>query len=80
MLCASIALRKTPVSGAEVRQSVNALYKMYGRGFRKCDMRAVLETLCCYPSPDARIPLVPPTRAVKDHPKQARLAGVQQSP
>ena len=55
------------VSGAEVRQCVNALYKMYGRGFRKPDMRAVLETLCYYPSPDARIPLVPPTRALKNH-------------
>jgi len=55
------------VSGAEVRQSVNALYKMYGRGFQQRDMQAVLETLCYYPSPDARIPLVPPTRAVKKH-------------
>ena len=55
------------VGSAEVRQSVNALYKMYSRGFRKRDMRAVLETLCYYPSPDARIPLVPPTRAVKNY-------------
>jgi hypothetical protein len=68
------------VSGAEVRQSVNALYKMYGRGFRKQDMQAVLETLKKYPPPHALIPLVPPTRAVKNHPKQARLAGVQGSP
>ena len=55
------------VSGAEVRQSVNALYKMYGRGFQQRDMQAVLETLCYYPSPDARIPLVPPKRVVKNH-------------
>ena len=55
------------VSGAEVRQSVNALYKMYGRSFRKQDMQAVLETLKNYPPPQARIPLVPPTRAVKNH-------------
>jgi GNAT superfamily N-acetyltransferase len=55
------------VSGAEVRQSVNALYKMYGRGFRKQDMQAVLETLNNYPPPQARIPLVPPTQAVKNH-------------
>ena len=59
--------REDFVSGAEVRQCVNALYKMYGRGFRQQDMQAVLETLCYYPSPDARIPLVPPTRAVKNH-------------
>jgi hypothetical protein len=56
------------VNGAEVRQSVNALYKMYGRGFRKQDMQAVLNTLKKYPPPHARIPLVPPTRAVKNHP------------
>ena len=56
------------VNGAEVHQSVNALYKMYGRGFRKQDMQAVLNTLKKYPPPHARIPLVPPTRAVKKHP------------
>lgn len=56
------------VSGAEVRQSVNALYKMYGRGFRKQDMQAVLETLKNYPQHHARIPLVPPTSAVKNLP------------
>ena len=55
------------ISGAEVRQSVNALYKMYGRGFRKQDMQAVLETLKNYPPPHARIPLAPPTRVVKNH-------------
>jgi GNAT superfamily N-acetyltransferase len=55
------------VSGAEVRQSVNALYKMYGRGFRKQDMQAVFETLKNYPPPHARIPLVSPTHAVKNH-------------
>jgi GNAT superfamily N-acetyltransferase len=65
------------VSGAEVRQCVNALYKMYGRGFRQQDMQAVLETIKNYPPPHTRIRLVPPTRAVKNHPKQARLAGVQ---
>lgn len=55
------------VSGAEVRRSVNALYKMYGRGFRKQDMRAVLETLENYPPPHALIPLLPPTQAVMNH-------------
>ena len=52
------------VSGAEVRQSVNALYKMYGRGFRARDMQLVFETLKTYPPADAHIPLVPPARAV----------------
>lgn len=55
---------ETFVGGDEVIQSVNALYKMYGRGFREQDMQAVLETLSGYPAPDARIPLVPPTHAV----------------
>jgi GNAT superfamily N-acetyltransferase len=54
------------VSGAEVRQSVNALYKMYGRGFRKQDMQAVCETLKNYPPPHALIPLVPPTSELKN--------------
>lgn len=60
------------VSGGEVRRSVNALYKMYGRGFRKKDMEAVLETLKKYPLPHSLIPLVPPTHAVKNHPHQGR--------
>ena len=59
------------ISGAEVRQSVNALYKMYGQGFRKQDMQAVLETLKNYPPPHARIPLVRPTSV----PKNPKLAG-----
>ena len=54
------------VSGAEVRQCVNALYKMYGRGFRARDMQVVFETLKTYPSADARIPLVPPTSVPKN--------------
>lgn len=58
------------VSGTEVRQSVNALYKMYGRGFRKQDMQAVHETLKNYPPPHARIPLIRPTSVLKN-PKQA---------
>jgi GNAT superfamily N-acetyltransferase len=54
------------VSGAEVCQVVNALYKMYGRSFRKQDMQAVLETLKNYPPPHTRIPLVPPTSELKN--------------
>lgn len=53
------------VSGAEIRFCVNALYKMYALGFRESDMREVLETLQNYPAPDALIPLIPPTQAVK---------------
>jgi hypothetical protein len=59
------------VSGAEVRQSVNALYKMYGRGFRKQDMQVVFKTLKNYPPPHARIPLVRPTSV----PRNPKLAG-----
>ena len=54
------------VSGAEVRQAVNALYKMYGRGFRARDMQVVFETLKTYPPADAYIPLVPPTNLPKN--------------
>ena len=54
------------VSGAEVCQVVNALYKMYGRSFRKQDMQAVCETLKNYPPPHALIPLVPPTSELKN--------------
>jgi hypothetical protein len=56
------------VSGAEVRHYVNALYKMYARGFRECDMRVVVESLQTYPLPDVHIPLVPPTQATKRKP------------
>jgi hypothetical protein len=54
------------VSGAEVCQVVNALYKMYGRSFRKQDMQAVFENLNNYPPPHTRIPLVPPTSELKN--------------
>lgn len=56
------------VSGAEIRHCVNALYKMYARGFRECDMQAVLETLPHYPAPDSHIPLIPPTQAARHFP------------
>lgn len=54
------------LSGAEVRHCVNAVYKMYGRVFRECDMRVVFETLKQYPSADADIPLVLPTSVSKN--------------
>jgi GNAT superfamily N-acetyltransferase len=65
------------VSGAEVCQVVNALYKMYGRSFRKQDMQAVFETLKNYPPPHTRIPLVPPTSEQTSHPDEGRLASEQ---
>ena len=52
-------------SGAEIRLCVHALYKMYARGFRASDMQVVVDTLRHYPAPEAPIPLIPPTRAVK---------------
>ena len=54
------------MSGAEVRHCVNAIYKMYGRVFRECDMRVVFETLKQYPSADADIPLLLPTSIPKN--------------
>ena len=65
------------VSGAEVCQVVNALYKMYGRSFRKQDMQAVFETIKNYPPPHTRIPLVPPTSVQRSHPDEGRLASEQ---
>lgn len=49
------------VTGAEIRHCVNALYKMYARGFREQDMKVVIQTLQNYPAADALIRLVPPT-------------------
>jgi len=67
------------VSGAEVCQVVNALYKMYGRGFRQQDMQVVFETLKSYPPPHGRIPLVPPTSVQMSHPDEGQLASEQEA-
>jgi len=61
------------ISGGEARQSVNALYKMYGRGFRARDMKVVFETLKNYPPAHSHIPLVPPTSVQTSHPDEGRL-------
>jgi hypothetical protein len=67
------------ISGAELRHYVTALYKMYARGFREFDMRAVLETLPKYPRRMPFIPLVAPT-SVPENANQGLLARVQTPP
>jgi hypothetical protein len=54
---------ETSVSGAEVLQVVQALYRMYGTGFRESDMKVVLESLSTYPEASESIDLLPPTLA-----------------
>lgn len=55
--------QETSVSGAEVLQVVQALYQMYGTGFRESDMKVVLESLRTYPAASESIDLLPPTCA-----------------
>jgi len=50
------------IRGAELREIVESLYRMYGAGFREQDMAVVWESLRDYPGDDAEIPLVAPTR------------------
>lgn len=54
---------ETSVSGAEVLQVVQALYRMYGVGFRESDMKVVEDSLSTYPAPKEAIHLRPPTLA-----------------
>jgi len=50
------------IGGAETRQIVECLYRMYGAGFREQDMAVVWGSLQDYPRDDVEIPLVAPTR------------------
>ena len=50
------------ILGAELRQIVECLYRMYGAGFREQDMAVVWRTLRDYPGNDTEIDLVAPTR------------------
>lgn len=50
------------IAGAEIRNLVTALYRMYGAGFRERDMAGLWESLGEYPAPDAVVTLVAPTR------------------
>jgi GNAT superfamily N-acetyltransferase len=50
------------IHGAEVREIVECLYRMYGTGFREQDMAAVWQNLRDYPDDPANIPLLAPTR------------------
>jgi hypothetical protein len=49
------------ISGAEVLRIVEAIYRVYGETFRRCDMAPVLATLQSYPAPNETIELLPPT-------------------
>ena len=50
------------IYGAEVRQIVQALYRMYGAQFRPQDMAHPALSLETYPLPEARLRLLPPTQ------------------
>jgi GNAT superfamily N-acetyltransferase len=50
------------IRGAEVREIVECLYRMYGAGFREQDMAVVWRSLRSYPADEVDIPLVAPTR------------------
>ncbi len=52
---------ETSVSGAEVLHVVNALYRMYGVGFRNSDMQVVMDSVSAYPASSESIALLPPT-------------------
>lgn len=52
---------ETSVSGAEVLHVVHALYRMYGVGFRKSDMKVVMDSLLAYPDLNESIELLSPT-------------------
>ncbi len=52
---------ETVITGREVRNLVESLYHMYGRGFRPSDMAPVYRSLEACPGPDERIALVAPT-------------------
>ena len=51
------------LQGAEVREIVECLYRMYATGFREQDMAAAWQSLRDYPDDQARIPLVAPTQS-----------------
>jgi len=53
--------RELTISGAETFSIVEALYRMYGKTFRRRDMAAVLASLEGYPASDEVIDLLPPT-------------------
>lgn len=48
------------VTGAEVREIAEALYRMYATGFREQDMAPLFESINGYPPDEEAIPLVPP--------------------
>jgi len=52
---------KTHVTGTELRQTVDLLYRMYATNFRPADMLAVEKTLAEYPAPERFLDLVKPT-------------------
>jgi len=51
------------ICGAEVREIVECLYRMYGTGFREQDMAAVWQKLRDYPDDHSNTPLVAPTQS-----------------
>jgi len=50
------------MSGAEVRELVDCLYRMYAVGFRAADMAVVWQSLSEYPADEAAVALLPPAQ------------------
>jgi GNAT superfamily N-acetyltransferase len=50
------------IQGAELREIVESLYRMYGAGFREQDMAVVWRSLGNYPGDNVKIRLVAPTQ------------------
>jgi len=50
------------IRGAELREIVEGLYRMYATGFREQDMKVVWRSLRAYPGDEVVIPLVAPTQ------------------
>jgi hypothetical protein len=56
---------ETEITGREVRDIAESLYRMYRAGFREKDMIPLFASLESYPDPEARIALLPPTADVR---------------
>lgn len=54
--------QETTLRGAEVREMVECLYRIYGAGFREQDMAVVWQSLRDYPGDEDDVPLRAPTR------------------
>jgi hypothetical protein len=56
---------ETEITGVEVRDIAESLYRMYRAGFREKDMEPLFASLKSYPAAGTRIALLPPTADVR---------------